>query len=209
MLRGELEQPEKYNGSGRLAGWQPALWLVALLLGCLPVYAAGLLSIESTIVRCDLADHASLVSYGPSVDSEGEDRSVVARRYSSWMMEANRKLERMPIVLYWIPKADGGPSMRVQTNSQDRKSAHLLSINEESVSSVVSLSDISITRSMLVTVNFKRETVSAARIESGAGGVRSDAFTFDCEFEPSATIEPGLLGDRFKYLDSKPDQTGN
>jgi len=181
------------------------LWLMPVVFISPSVHAVGLLSIESTIVRCDLADHASLTNYGPQATGN-EDRSIVSRRYSSWMMETNRKLDRMPIVVYWIPKADGGPSMRVQTNSQDRKSAHLLSINEESVSGVVSLSDISITRSMLVTVNFKRETVSAARIESGAGGVRSDAFTFNCEFEPSATIAPGLLGDRFKYLDSKSDE---
>gem|GEM_PF-3194166 len=188
-------------------GWRTMLRLLPILVLCIPTNAMSLLSIESTIVRCDLADHASLINYGRSANRDDEDRTVVSRRFSSWMMEANPKLERMPIVIYWIPKPDGGPLMRVQTNSTDRKTAHLLSINDESVSSVVSLSDISITRSMLVTVNFKRETVSATRIESGAGGLRSDVFTFDCEFEPSATIEPGLLGDRFKYLDSKSDKT--
>ncbi len=169
---------------------------------CWSTHAHALLSVETTIVRCELADHAGLFNYGPTAGGTDDDDDSVKNRYSSWMMGANTKLERMPVVIYWIPKADGGPLMRVQTNSQDRKTAHLLSIDDDHVSSVVSLSDISVTRSLLVTVNFRRETVSAARIESSSGGLRTDAFTFDCEFEPSATIVPGLLGDRFKFLDS-------
>lgn len=181
-----------------LVQWGTLVVLIVLaLFGA--TQAKALMSVETTIVRCELADHSSLFSYGPG----GDDPSV-KRRFSTWMMGANAKLERMPMVIYWTPKVDGGPIMRVQTNSQDRKSAHLLSVDNDHVSAVLSLSDISITRSLLVTVNFRRETVAAARIESGTGGVRTDAFTLNCEFEPSATIVPGLLGDRFKFLDDPP-----
>jgi len=185
------------SATGRLPVALGITTLVALLLGQ-SGNAHALLSIESTIVRCNLIDHANVVNEGLG-DAHAKQKNAMWR-YSSWVLDASRQITRMPMNLYWTPKKDGGPLLRVETNAQDRKVAKLLSITNESVSAVVSLSDQATTRSMLVTVNFRREAVSAARLESNFSGIRADAFAFDCQFEPSADIVPGLLGERFHYL---------
>lgn len=160
--------------------------------------ANAAISIESSVISCSLVERADVTNFGPP--DPNVNPQAPKTRYSRWVMSQSGQPERMPMTVYWRPLRDGGPELRVNINGQDRSLAKLLSISEDHVSGVLSLSDSAVTRSWLVTVNFRRETVSAARVESSYGGLRVDAYAYDCNFDQSAEFEPGLLGDRFKYL---------
>lgn len=155
---------------------------------------------ESTIIRCTLDARRDMSHIGM-------DRRLVAKksardRFHNWVMQETPAQPRSPVTLFWLPKTENSrPILRVQQDGQDRVLAKLLSRTKSNLLATVVLSDQSVSRAWLVSVNFRRELAMITEVQSNTGGMRGAMFAFDCLFDSSSTITPGLLGERFEYLD--------
>lgn len=172
---------------------------VALIAASVQATSAASIE-EAAVIRCTLDARRD-------ISHIGMDRSLMAdktahSRYFDWMMQETPSQPRSPIVLFWLPKTqDSAPVLRVQHNGQDRTLAKILSRTKSNLTATVELSDRSISRAWLVTVNFRREITMVTEIQSNTGGMRGALFGFNCLFDTSTKIEPGLLGNRFEHLD--------
>ncbi len=187
-------------GSRHGAQRRPLLLVLSALVWIACLQPTGAASIdEAAIIRCTLDARRD-------ISHIGMDRSLMAdktahSRYLDWMMQETPAQPRSPIVLYWLPKTeDSAPVLRVQHNGQDRTLAKLISRSDSNLSATVELSDRSVSRAWLVTVNFRREITMVTEIQSNTGGMRGALFGFNCLFDTSTEFQPGLLGDRFKHL---------
>jgi len=175
--------------------------LVILLLFIAMPDAGSAASINAaTVIRCELDARRDISHIG--MDRRLTSNKTAGSRFLSWMMTETAAQPRGPITFYWLPKTESTrPVLRVQYNGQDRSLAKLLSRTESNLMGTVVLSDASISRAWLMSINFRREIAMVTEIQSNIGGMRGATFGFNCLFDTSSEFEPGLLGDRFKHLD--------
>jgi len=184
--------------------------LVKLSIALLGSVTAGIVSpavVEAasidaaTVIRCELDARRDMTHIG--MDRKLRAKQSTNSRFLNWMMTETAAQPRGPITFYWLPKTDSTrPKLRVQHNGQDRSLAKLLSRTETNLMATIELSDASISRGWLMSINFRREIAMITEIQSNIGGMRGAAFGFKCLFDTSSEFEPGLLGDRFKHLDA-------
>jgi len=178
--------------------------LVSVAVGVASPAVVVAASIDAaTVIRCELDARRDMTHIG--MDRKLRAKQSTNSRFLNWMMTETAAQPRGPITFYWLPKTDSTrPKLRVQHNGQDRSLAKLLSRTETNLMATLELSDASISRGWLVSINFRREIAMITEIQSNIGGMRGAAFGFKCLFDTSSEFEPGLLGDRFKHLDADP-----
>jgi hypothetical protein len=133
----------------------------------------------TTAIVCRIIDGRGAVSYGSSKHLGG---LASTRKFEPWVLAPDGIQLHDRIGLFWMPERDRQKSLRIAIDGPVSKPARLVSVTDETVVAIADTSDQRTTRSWLITVNFRHETVAAAGIASGPVALKTQLMSLSCNF---------------------------
>ena len=168
-----------------------AVWgacvLTAAVAG-LPASAGAADVTQGTAIACQVADGRGSISFGRSKHL-GEVAGT--QKFSQWVLAQDGLNLRDQIGLFWNPSVSRDRSLRVAIDGPVSKPARLMSLTDDSVVAVAITSDQLTTRTWLITINFRHETVVAVATSSGAVAVKAQLIVLSCNFNDQRDAKVG------------------
>ena len=158
-----------------------AVWLALVLSAISFPLPAGAADIErGAAIECRVTDGRGSIAFGPSKhlgDAAG------TQRFSNWVFAQDGLNLRDRIGLFWNPSVTQNRSLRAAIDGPVSKPTRLISIGDDTLGAVAVTSDQRTTRSWLITINFKQETVMAVGTSSGSVAVKGQVMVLSCTFD--------------------------
>lgn len=166
-----------------------ALWVAA----CLTVAGAGLPASthaadakQSNAINCQVIDGRGSINFG---HSKYLGKVSGTQSFSRWVFAQDGVNLRDQFGFFWNPSLSRDKSLRVALDGPVSKPARLISITDDTVVAVTATSDQHTTRSWLITINFRHETVAAVGTSSGAVAVKTQLVELSCNFNDQQGTE--------------------
>ncbi len=164
-------------GGNRFAPWV-ACGLAAASIG-LPAAASAADIERGAAIECQVIDGRGSVKFG---SSKHLGEAAGTQRFSHWVFAQDGLNLRDRIGLFWDPSVNQNRSLRAAIDGPVSKPTQIISKGDDTLVAVAVTSDQRTTRSWLITINFKQETVMAAGMSSGAVAVKGQLMVLSCTF---------------------------
>jgi len=137
---------------------------------------------ERTAMTCVPEKTLDLGAFGAPAEGEGPADSTRAR-FGQWLFNSGQPRGSSEIRFLWIPQGASGPRLRVHTSDTHHVLVDVRAQDRHSVIAVSAASDPLTLVGWLFSINFEREQVMAASVQSNAAGSRSESVRFSCSFD--------------------------